>query len=73
MGGEFVTCDKYLEWRLTKATELEFKELMAEFDFLEEFSDDYYALVEKIKCLPNYPQLTTGTNYIHRVITDVWN
>ena len=70
---EIVSVSRYVEWRLTRATELRFKELMAEFDFLEEDSDEYFELVEQIRGLPNYPLDTTGTDYVHRVITDVWN
>ena len=73
MAGEYVTVTRYIEWRLTLATEIKFKELMHEFDFIEEDSDEYYALEEQIRALPNFPLYSSETDYKHRVITDVWN
>lgn len=73
MDGEVVHVERYVEWRLTRATEMRFKELVQELDFVEEDSDAYYEIQEQIRGLPNFPMNTSETDYIHRVITDVWH
>jgi hypothetical protein len=64
---------RIVEWRLTRATNQRWSELMDLLDTCEEGTDNYEAIIDQIRSLPGHPLNTTKDTLILREITDFQN
>ena len=62
-----------VEWRVTKATQFRFLELINEYEQTLEGSDDAFAITEGIRSLPGYPTMAPVGSDIRLVVTDLQN
>jgi hypothetical protein len=62
-----------VEWRVSKATNFRFLELMHEYEQTLEGSDDAFAITEGIRSLPGYPTKAPVGSDINVVVTDLQN
>ena len=64
--------DSVTEWRLTRATNDLFMELMEQLEHYTEGTDEHEAIMDQIRSLPGHPNNgpTTRRDLIMRVFTD---
>lgn len=62
---------KVLEWRLTRATEQRYQELLILMDDYPDGSDEALAIEGDIRSLPGFPAEAGPNTFTRRILTDV--